>query len=119
MPWLVTGSCNHCGVCCLSESLGGFMLENPCIELGEDRCKFFTDDYDPEIGKYGHCLIMQAKRVYPKVRDRFGNRMTDAQIAWFEHNCPMWPARAKDIQALIDRKFELPPECNFEIVWVP
>lgn len=118
MPWLVTGNCNHCGVCCLAESLGGFMRENPCIELGEDRCKFFTDDVDPTIGKYGHCLVMQANRVYPKVRDRFGNKMTDEQIAWFEHNCPMWPARVKDIEALVDGLFELPSTCNYSIEWV-
>ena len=95
------------------------MLENPCIELGEDRCKFFTDDVDTGMGKYGHCLVMQADRKYAKVRDRFGNKMTDKQIAWFEHNCVMWPARVKDIQDLRDGNFDLPPECNFELTWVP
>lgn len=39
MPWIVSGNRNHCGVCCLSISLGGFMRENPYISLGEDRCK--------------------------------------------------------------------------------
>lgn len=33
------GECNHCGVCCLRE--GGLMMENPCFELGEDKCKFY------------------------------------------------------------------------------
>lgn len=113
MPYLVTGICNNCGICCLSESLGGFMLENPCIELGEDRCKFYTDD------EQGHCLVMQANRVYPKVRDRFGKKMTAEQIAWFEHNCPIWPARARDVQALVDGKFELPLGCGFSIEETP
>ena len=118
MPWIVSGSCANCGVCCLCEKLGGFMLENPCIERGQDRCKFYTDDVDSEIGKYGHCLIMQANRVYPKVRDRFGAKMNDEQIAWFEHNCVMWPMRIKDITALRDELFELPPTCGFSIEWV-
>lgn len=112
MPWTMTGSCAHCGVCCLSEALGGFMLENPCISLGEDRCKFYTDDVDAGQ-KYGHCLVMQAQRRYTRVRDRFGDRMTAEQVRWFEHNCPDWPARAKDLRALRDGRFQLPPTCGF------
>ncbi len=117
MPWLVTGSCAHCGICCLAQSLGGPLLENPCIELGQDRCLFYTDDVDTGT-RFGHCLILQANRNYNRVRDRFGIKINDAQIAWFEHNCVFWPVRIKDIQALRDGLFELPPECNFELTWV-
>ena len=118
MPWIISGLCINCGVCCLDESSGGFMLENPCIERGQDRCKFFTDDIAPEIGKYGHCLVMQANRVYPKVRDRFGNKMNAEQITWFEYNCVWWPARVQDIQALREGLFDLPPTCGFSITEV-
>jgi len=92
------------------------MLENPCIERGQDRCKFYTETASGD--KYGHCLIMQANRNYNRVRDRFGDKMTVAQIVWFEHNCPVWPARVKDIQALRDGLFELPVTCGFTIEWV-
>ena len=114
MPWIITGSCNHCGLCCKPPVI----IENPCIELGQDRCLFYADETDPEISKFGHCLIMQANRNYNRVRDRFGNKMNQEQIDWFEHNCVMWPTRVKDIQALIDELFDLPPECNFELTWV-
>ena len=85
------------------------MLENPCIELGEDRCKFYTND------GHGHCLVMQANCVYAKVRDRFGEKMTAEQIRWFEHNCPVWPARARDAQALAAGRFQLPLTCGYEL----
>ena len=83
------------------------MLENPCIERGQDRCLFYTDD------ERGHCLVMQANCVYAKVRDRFGEKMNAEQIKWFEHNCPVWPSRAKDVQALANGRFVLPSTCGF------
>lgn len=117
MSWVMSGSCAHCGVCCLHEDLGGFMRENPCISLGEDRCKFYTDDVDTGT-RYGHCRIKQVSDNYNRVRDKNGDRMTDAQIAWYEHNCRLWPARVKDIQALRDGLWELPATCGFSIEWV-
>ncbi len=86
------------------------MLENPCIELGQDRCRFYTEEQG------GHCLIMQADQNYNRVRDRFGEKMTARQIEWFEHNCPVWPTGAKDIDDLCNRRYELPPSCGFELV---
>jgi len=117
MPWVVTGTCNHCGICCKRE--GGIIVENPMIELHEDRCKFYTDDIDETMSKYGHCLIMQANMVYPKVRDRYGNKMTDEQIAWFEHNCPGWPQDTRRLQELIDGLWAIPEYCNFKFEEVP
>ena len=36
MPLVKVGQCSHCGKCCLRA--GGLMVENPMIDLGEDRC---------------------------------------------------------------------------------
>lgn len=115
MPWIVTGNCNHCGLCCKRE--GGLIVENPCIELHEDHCKFYADSADET--RYGHCLIMQAKRNYNKVRDRYGNKITADQIRWFEHNCPAWPTDTRRLQELIDGLWELPAYCNYKFEEVP
>lgn len=113
MPWLVTGNCNHCGACCKPP----VMVENPCMIKGDTECLFYTDDVDTGT-QYGHCLIKQANDNYNRVRDKNGDKMTDVQIAWYEHNCRLWPARVKDIQALRDGLFELPPTCGFSMEWV-
>ena len=118
MGWVITGSCTHCGKCCKNVSLGGFMLENPCMDPSWDYCAFYTDDVDPSLGKFGHCLIMQAKRNYRRVRDRFGNKMTEEQIRWFEENCPQWPSTPRDINDIVSGRVKLPPECGFSIKWV-
>jgi len=107
MPVIIKGLCNHCGKCCLSVKLGGLMLENPCIELKEDRCKFYVDQL--QDGKYGHCLIFgRGGKPITSVKDRFGNKITDAQIKWFEHNCPDYPT-IEDI----DKGHQLLSECSF------
>lgn len=107
MPLIRVGSCNHCGKCCLSMKLGGFMLENPYIELGEDRCKFYVDELNSQ--KYGHCLIFgRGNKPIKNVRDNKGNKITDAQIRWFNDNCPYYPT-AKDIEA----GHQLLSECDF------
>lgn len=98
-----TGSCSNCGACCKPPVI----IENPCIELGEDRCKFYTDNENSEL--YGHCLIYgRGSRPITVVRDRFHNRITQEQISWFNQNCIEYP-RAEDaeIGALP------PPECGF------
>lgn len=101
------GSCNGCGKCCLSMKLGGLMLENPCIELSEDRCKFYVDELNDKI--YGHCLIFaRGKKPIIDVKDRFGNKITDAQIRWFNDNCPDYPT-VEDMEA----GHKLLPECSF------
>ena len=82
------GACNHCGKCCLSIKLGGLMLENPCIDLGEDRCKFYVDELNDK--QYGHCLIYAAPNI-KEARDRKGNLITEAQIRWFNQNCIDYP----------------------------
>ena len=118
MPWIVIPNCNHCGECCKPP----VVVENPCIELGQDRCLFYTDEVDTGTS-YGHCLIYHAKRNYNKVRDRLGNKMTAQQIAWFEHNCLKWP---DPIDLIVDPndpdtefRFELPPSCAYTVEWVP
>jgi len=107
MSYIRLGSCNHCGKCCLSEKLGGFMLENPCIKLGEDRCKFYVDKLNDQ--PYGHCLIYAlGVENIEDAMDRKGNPITKEQIRWFNENCPDYP-RIKDMEA----GHQLLPECSF------
>lgn len=104
MKYVRIGSCNHCGKCCLRE--GGVMSENPCIEFGEDRCKFYVDE--PNTQKYGHCLIYgRGNKPITVVRDRFNKRITDEQIQWFNDNCLDYPS-TEDLQT-----GRCPPECSF------
>lgn len=98
------GDCNHCGKCCLRE--GGLMVENPMIDLDEDRCKFYVDGLCK--GKYGHCLVFgRGRKPITAVRDRFGNKITDEQIVWFSDNCLDYPT-TEDLEA-----GRCPPECSF------
>ncbi len=96
-----SGYCNYCGKCCMPP----VMLENPCIELGEDRCKFYVDEIVDQV--YGHCLIYASKLNFNKVKDRFGNKITESQIKWFNDNCIDYPS-AEDLQA-----GRCPSECSF------
>jgi len=111
MPWIVSGSCNNCGKCCKPP----VVVENACIERGEDRCKFYSDV--PVEGKFGHCLILgRGNKPIKNARDRFGNRITDAQIAWFEGNCPQFPQAC--LNELLSGRLVLPGECDFSVEWV-
>lgn len=103
MPFIRIGDCNHCGLCCKPP----IMLENPCIELGEDRCKFWTDNDNGRL--YGHCLIYgRDNKPIKTVKDRFGNKITKEQIRWFNKNCIDYP-RVEDMTA-----GHMPPEeCGF------
>ena len=102
MPLNKVGSCNHCGKCCLPP----VMVENPCIELHEDRCKFYVEFDNAKL--YGHCLIYGRQGVIKKVKDRFGTLITKEQIDWFNQNCIDYPL-AKDCEAGV-----YPPlECSF------
>lgn len=97
-----SGSCNHCGKCCLPP----VMLENPMIDLGEDRCKFYVDE--PNDQKYGHCLIFgRGEKDIEQVRDRYGKKITESQERWFNDNCIDYPT-AEDLQAGY-----CPSECSF------
>lgn len=99
------GECNHCGECCLRE--GGVMVENPMIELHEDRCKFYVD----KLNNYsrGHCLIFgRGTEVIEAVKDRYANTITPEQIRWFKQNCVEYPS-AEDIAG----SSKLPPSCGF------
>lgn len=108
MALLRMGQCSHCGKCCLRE--GGLMVENPCIELGEDRCKFYVDEINAQ--QYGHCLVYgRGTEPITAVKDRSGNKITDAQIRWFNDNCPDYPT-IEDIEA----GHILLPECSFAFV---
>lgn len=98
------GTCKHCGKCCLRE--GGLMVENPMISLDEDRCKFYVDELNTQ--KYGHCLIFSSTKPIKLVKDRYGNKITEAQIKWFNDNCPDYPT-IEDIEA----GHKLSPECSF------
>lgn len=99
-----SGFCNHCGKCCLRE--GGVISENPCIDINEDRCKFYTENLNNKL--YGHCLIYGRTSAIRKVKDRFGTLITQAQIDWFNQNCIDYPL-AEDCEAGILP----PPECSF------
>ena len=103
MPLIKVGSCSNCGKCCLPP----VMVENPCIDLGEDRCKFYRDEVGPEM--YGHCLVLgRGAKPIKTVKDRFGNKITDEQIVWFNDNCLNYPS-VEDIEA----GHQLLPECSF------
>lgn len=99
------GSCDHCGKCCLRA--GGLMVENPMIDLDEDRCKFYVDELN--IQKYGHCLIFgRGEKDVEQVRDRYGKKITESQERWFNDNCPSYPT-IEDIEA----GHQLLPDCSF------
>ena len=105
MPYIKIGTCNNCGKCCLPP----IMFENPCIERGEDRCKFYTDNDNGKL--YGHCLIYgRGTKPIKKVKDRFGNTIIQKQIDWFNQNCINYPV-LEDIVA----GHQPPSECSFTI----
>ena len=80
MIYAIKGLCDHCGKCCLSTKLGGLMLENPCIELGEDRCKFYVDEINDQL--YGHCLIFaKGVSLISTVKDSKGNKKAQTEPA--------------------------------------
>ncbi|GAI86432.1 unnamed protein product [marine sediment metagenome] len=60
MPLIKVGSCSHCGKCCLSMKLGGLMVENPMIDLDEDRCKFY-------VMSDGYKILLPDLTIIPKV----------------------------------------------------
>lgn len=67
------------------------MLENPCIDRGEDRCKFYVDEVNDQL--YGHCLIYgRGRRPIQTTKDRNGNKITEEQIRWFNENCLDYPS---------------------------
>jgi len=83
------------------------MLENPCIDRGEDRCKFYVDELNNEL--YGHCLIYgRGGKPISAVRDRYNNKITEAQIRWFNENCIDYPSVEDMVAGHI-----LPEGCGF------
>jgi len=112
MPWIVTGSCINCGACCKPP----VVVDNPCILLGEDRCRFYSDT--PEEGRLGHCLIIgRGNKPITVAKDRLGNKITQAQIDWFNANCPQFPIA--NLAELVRGDFKLPEGCNYKVEWVP
>ncbi|MBA7636233.1 hypothetical protein ES703_43849 [subsurface metagenome] len=102
MALLRMGQCSNCGKCCMPPVI----VENPCIELGEDRCKFYTGE--PNTKMYGHCLIYgRGRKPITAVKDRAGKKITDEQIRWFNDNCLDYPS-AEDLEA-----GRCPSECSF------
>jgi len=98
-----TGECNHCGKCCKPP----IMVENPMIERGESKCKFYVDVENDKL--YGHCLIYgRGGKQIKTVKDRFGKTITDEQIKWFNTNYIAYP-RVKDVEA----GYTLPEGCGF------
>jgi hypothetical protein len=111
VPWVVSGSCNHCGACCLPP----VVVDNPCKPITEDRCRFYDDD-EPSDGRFGHCLILgRGGKPIENVRDRFNNKITQAQIDWFTANCPNWPMSC--LEEWRAGTFEKPPTCGYELTW--
>ncbi|GAI90341.1 unnamed protein product [marine sediment metagenome] len=96
------GQCSNCGACCKPPVI----VENPCIELHEDRCKFYVDELNDQM--YGHCLIFgRGEKDVEQVRDRYGKKITESQERWFNDNCLDYPI-AEDLEA-----GRCPPECSF------
>ena len=103
MALIRIGSCIRCGKCCQPP----VVIENPCIELGDDKCKFYTETDNGEL--YGHCLIIgRGNKPITSVKDRVGKRITQIQIDWFNQNCGQYPT-AEDAEA----GHYPPPECSF------
>jgi len=83
------------------------MVENPMIELHEDRCKFYVETLNDQ--KFGHCLIFaRGEKDIEQVRDRNGEKITEIQEKWFKDNCPDYPT-VEDAEAGI----QLLPDCGF------
>ena len=83
------------------------MVENPMIELHEDRCKFYVDELNNQ--QYGHCLIYgRGNKPIGAVKNRFGKKITDQQVMWFNENCIDYPT-VEDAEAGLFP----PPECGF------
>ena len=95
------GVCIRCGKCC-QPPVG---IENPCMERGDDRCKFYVELDNEKL--YGHCLIYGSKSI-ERTKDRFSTLITEEQIAWFNENCADYPL-SKDAGA----GHYPPPECSF------
>ena len=103
MVLIKLGTCNSCGKCCKPP----VTIENPCIEVGEDRCKFYVDELNDQ--KYGHCLIFgRGEKDIEQVRDRSGKKITEDQERWFKDNCPDYPT-VEDAE----KDAQLPSECSF------
>jgi len=97
------GSCIGCGKCCQYP----VMVENPCIDKGENYCKFYSPLSTGKL--YGHCLIYQiGLENIKKAKDSKGKPITREQVEWFNKNCLSYP-EAKDAE-----KGVYPPvECSF------
>ena len=67
------------------------MVQNPCIDSSEDRCKFYVDKLP---SRDGHCLILgRGDIAIEEVKNRSGDLITAAQIKWFLANCPEFVAQ--------------------------
>lgn len=96
------GSCNRCGKCCQNP----VVTHNPCIELTEKVCKFYTTTDNAML--YGHCLIIGRVGDIDKVLDRFGKQIAKDQLDWHLANCIDYPEL--NISGVAP---ELPSGCGF------
>ena len=97
------GNCNFCGKCCKPP----VMVENPCMELGDDKCKFYVNEIIDQV--YGHCLLHgRGNKPITSVKDRTGKKITQEQIDWFNQNCVEYPTVEDAEQGYIP-----PSECGF------
>jgi len=108
--WVVIGTCNHCGACCGPPEV----VDNPCKPITEPVCLFFDED-EPGDGRFGHCMVL-ATPQRKNARDRYGNKITDAQLAWFQENCPQYPMDC--LEEWRTGTWEPPETCSFELQWV-
>lgn len=95
------GICIRCGKCCKPP----VVIENPCMERGEKRCKFYVGIDNGRL--YGHCLIYGSQSA-KLAKDSLGKKVTKEQLAWFNENCVDYPL-SKDAAIGVYP----PPECSF------
>jgi len=95
------------------------VVDNPCFDIGDTECLFYTDDLDTG-DRYGHCRIYQRSGNKMNTLDKHGVKITQAQYDWWVANCWNYPL-------LIDHmpreyggyEAELPPICAYTIEYVP
>ena len=96
------GSCVYCGKCCKPP----VMFLNHCIDRGQKQCKFYGK---PNGAKFGNCLIMGRAGAIEAVVDAEGRLVTQAQIDWYERNCPPYPLETD----MVDKGYKPPDGCGF------
>jgi hypothetical protein len=121
--YVVTGSCNHCGVCCITAMRNPVMLDPDRSEIVHGKtyngiCWF----YDKETSSTKYCCRLYGsnqgiyKNVPLRENDPNFGKCTKEMYDYLQNECKPYP-QGYTAQQLLNWKdhFELPPECGFSI----